>query len=268
MYSFLKYLIFWSPFKINSRWEILDYKWRSENIIIPEEIWWVKIIYIWNWAFYRKGISNIILPKTLKEIWSFAFCGNNIKNLIIPDSVESIWDEAFEENIIENVTIWKNVRDIDCFAFCGNNIKNLYLPKNIKVWYWAFIKKENVEKYYEPYNLPYKYNFYYRDFSKELNNNDRIILSNSDYSAFSICYYNKNHIYYNDEDYYNYYRDYFSKKQDAYLDLHYYYDKEKEDELDKKFKDPPYDFIDDDGWKYIRKKIYALEDEVENIYYI
>ena len=223
MYSFLKYLIFWSPFKINSRWEILDYKWRSENIIIPEEIWWVKIIYIWNWAFYRKGISNIILPKTLKEIWSF--------------------------------------------AFCGNNIKNLYLPKNIKVWYWAFIKKENVEKYYEPYNLPYKYNFYYRDFSKELNNNDRIILSNSDYSAFSICYYNKNHIYYNDEDYYNYYRDYFSKKQDAYLDLHYYYDKEKEDELDKKFKDPPYDFIDDDGWKYIRKKIYALEDEVENIYY-
>lgn len=210
MYSFLKYLIFWSPFKINSRWEILDYKWRSENIIIPEEIWWVKIIYIWNWAFYRKGISNIILPKTLKEIWSF--------------------------------------------AFRGNNIKNLYLPKNIKVWYWAFIKKENIEKYYKPYNLPYKYNFYYRDFSKELNNNDRIILSNSDYSAFSICYYNKNHIYYNDEDYYNYYRDYFSKKQDAYLDLHYYYDKEKEDELDKKFKDPPYDFIDDDGWKYIRKK--------------
>ncbi len=100
MYSFLKYLIFWSPFKINSRWEILDYKWRSENIIIPEEIWWVKIIYIWNWAFYRKGISNIILPKTLKEIWSFAFRGNNIKNLYLPKNIK-VWYWAFikKENI-------------------------------------------------------------------------------------------------------------------------------------------------------------------------
>lgn len=248
MSSFLKYLIFWSPFKINSDWVILWYKWEPKNnlLVIPEEIWWVKVVEIEYKAFYQKWLKNVILPNSLKKIWNRAFAKNNIENLIIPDSVEEIDEYAFRSNKIENLTIWKNTKIIWEWAFLENNIKNLSLPKNItKIGYSAFCKKDNIDKYYESY--------YYNDIDEPYIKSYDI---NKNIQWYDFCYKytydDKNHIYYKEmyyDDYYYYY---------------YNYDYDYEEIEEEEFK---YDYINDEWNKIVREEMYNIKNEVGNINY-
>lgn len=230
MSSFLKYLFFWSSFKINSDWVILWYKWEPKNnlLVIPEEIWWVKVVEIWYEAFYQKWLKNVILPNSLKKIWDRAFAKNNIENLIIPDSVEEIWKYSFFSNDIKNLNIWKNTKYISNWAFYFNNIKNLYLPKNTKIIeYLAFCKKENENKYDE--DMEFDYIDYYLN-----NNNQWTNIIYDSYNKKEYEYDNKNHIIYTEK--------YFEKIVET-------------------------DRGEDDIWDFKKIKYYSIEDEVENINY-
>ena len=86
-------------------------------------------------AFYRCiGLTNINLPKNLKQIKSSAFCVCPFSEIVIPDTVTTIEKHAFANCWnLENITFSKNLETIGGGAFSGcSKLKYISLPLNFK----------------------------------------------------------------------------------------------------------------------------------------
>jgi len=66
---------------------IYDYSGSVGDITIPSEINGKAVTTITNRAFYRKGLTGITIPNSVKEIEVDAFGGNSITKVIMPPNI-------------------------------------------------------------------------------------------------------------------------------------------------------------------------------------
>ncbi|MEG0872913.1 MAG: leucine-rich repeat domain-containing protein [Clostridia bacterium] len=91
-----------------------------------------KIANIPGRSFENVGLSEILLPSTLKSIESQAFCGTNLTNVTLPEGLTTIHNIAFYSNgALNTVSVPSTVNSMtQPFAACGN-LKNITVsPSN------------------------------------------------------------------------------------------------------------------------------------------
>ena len=150
-------------------WTIWGYsnEW-PKNVIIPCEIWWVKVLSIWYSAFWWKNLISVEIPSSVTTIWSNAFAFNNLTSVNIPNSIAIIWSNAFYNNKLIKIEIpssvmsiwdyafWQNeiidakihnwVNTIWNYAFFENKIQKIDIPSSVtNIWYYAFSKNELID---------------------------------------------------------------------------------------------------------------------------
>lgn len=116
-----------------------SYDFKAKVIVIPsildgQEVTEINDGISITAVFTRKGIVDINLPSTLKNIEGYAFSNNEIYSLHIPASVEKIGDCAFRNNIINNLTLEPNgmLKSIGNEAFGGLNITGeIIIPDSV-----------------------------------------------------------------------------------------------------------------------------------------
>lgn len=112
--------------------------------------------YIGNGAFYRSGLTNIVIPNNIKEISDSTFrkC-YFLTSVVIPDSVINIRDSAFEDcYALNNVKLPNNGLKIGKLSFCGCwSLTKIIIPENISsIASYAFYNCYNLVEVYNKSN--------------------------------------------------------------------------------------------------------------------
>ncbi len=157
--------------------QIIKYKGNQTSIIIPEYInvnWQdYPVTSIGYRAFYRKNLTNVIIPNTITKIDMGAFLFNNLSSINIPSSVTTIGSGAFNSNAITEINgvaskgiiyarnndgtddystivsyggiaeeidfIPESVTTIGEYAFHFDSLKSIKIPENVQIIEdWAF----------------------------------------------------------------------------------------------------------------------------------
>ena len=88
-----------------------------------------------DYAFYDfKGLENVTLPSTLKEIGIMAFCGSGLKSIEIPASIESLGEHAFNGcESLRSAVLPTTLTSIPAslFIFCGN-LEEVNIPVGVE----------------------------------------------------------------------------------------------------------------------------------------
>lgn len=92
------------------------------DVVIPSSIDGVTITTIGRQAFYKAGITSVIIPNTVTEIKSMAFYSNNLTSLIIPESVTTISNQVFAKNSLEMISIPDSVTSLGYGVFYQNQL--------------------------------------------------------------------------------------------------------------------------------------------------
>ncbi|MGG7131309.1 hypothetical protein BFS06_13900 [Clostridium perfringens] len=106
----------------------------NKNIVkIPNTINNIPVTTIGNMAFSGVDLKDIELPDTLIYIGSDSFNGANIiDELTIPKNVRFIDSYAFSYNQLNKLILFNNLLYIGNHAFIGNEIKSLIIPDSVK----------------------------------------------------------------------------------------------------------------------------------------
>lgn len=119
-------------------------------------------------AFYRRGLTSVIipdtvesigydafgvcklkevkLPKDLIEIEGFAFYNNRLTDVQFGDKVKIIEPSAFAMNNLEKIDLPESLEEIGASAFYKNSLNEIKIPENIKkIDMYAFMKNNIFE---------------------------------------------------------------------------------------------------------------------------
>ncbi len=137
---------------------IKDYKSElsecGTDVIIPEEINGHKVTVIadgeWSEAeeddiksFIGKGLTSVIIPKTVRKIGRSAFQSNRLTSVEIPDSVIELGASVFAFNNLNSVIIGDNVSSILGAAFSHNELTSIKIPDSVtKIGNQAFLENQ------------------------------------------------------------------------------------------------------------------------------
>ena len=114
-------------------------------------------------AFYRRGLTSVVIPDTvesigydafgvckltevklpsaLKDIEGFAFYRNNLKKVTFGDKVTKIEPSAFALNTLEELQLPETLELIDSSAFYKNALTAVKIPPSVKkINMYAFMK--------------------------------------------------------------------------------------------------------------------------------
>ncbi|MDR3266955.1 MAG: leucine-rich repeat domain-containing protein [Tannerella sp.] len=111
---------------------ITEYTGKGGSICIPSEIGGMPVVHIADDVFRGKGITNVILPSTLKTIGRRAFMENHIHELRLEEGLVSIGVNAFFSNrITAKLNLPETLTFIGASAFFFNNITEIVIPHRI-----------------------------------------------------------------------------------------------------------------------------------------
>ena len=102
-------------------------------IEIPDVLQGIKVTGIGPSVFSRAGITELILPSTLKTIGDYAFYNCAITSLDIPRGVVSIGNAAFAENALAAIKLPDGLESIGVRAFEYNQLTALTLPNGLVI---------------------------------------------------------------------------------------------------------------------------------------
>lgn len=107
--------------------EILDYGGigfnHIKNVKLPNTLKYLG----GNWS----SITQINLPKGLKEIGVYAFANSKIKNITLPNSLAKIGGKSFYKTKLATIVIPDSVKEIGIKAFAGSSIKLVKFGKGL-----------------------------------------------------------------------------------------------------------------------------------------
>ena len=84
---------------------ITSYKGNADSVTVPEMIGNKKVIAIAAGAFTNKGMTELILPKTVQLVDNGAFVGcSSLTTFYLPNSIYQMYDEAFDEATYSSFT--------------------------------------------------------------------------------------------------------------------------------------------------------------------
>ena len=116
------------------------------QLVIPEEIDSNPVVRIGNYAFYGKGIEEVVTPNSLITIGRAAFMSNKISSLYIGINVELIDTDSIRNNDLSNVNLPSKVKNIGSMAFSGNNLTSVTIPDSVdRIWGAAFSNNQLTE---------------------------------------------------------------------------------------------------------------------------
>lgn len=114
---------------------ITDYKETDpsclSDVVIPSTINGVEVRHIADFAFDEKGLTSVVIPKSIISIGIAAFYNNKIASVTISNGVTTIGNGAFENNLLTTVIIPNSVKSIGSTAFFDNDIAHLGFGNNI-----------------------------------------------------------------------------------------------------------------------------------------
>lgn len=92
------------------------------DVVIPSKIEGRAVDEIYSYAFNNKGLTNIMIPSSVKTIGYRAFAYNKLTTVIIPASVTTIDGEAFRNQNISKLSLEKTLQSIGARAFQYNKL--------------------------------------------------------------------------------------------------------------------------------------------------
>ncbi len=119
-------------------------------------------------AFYRRGLTSVVIPETVisigydafgvckltevdipdgvEEIEGFAFYRNKLKKVKFPASLKKIQPSAFAINELEHVDLPNQVELIETSSFYKNRLREVELPASLKKINMFAFHKNNIRK--------------------------------------------------------------------------------------------------------------------------
>ena len=81
---------------------------------------------------YKRSLTNVVLPETLKEIGEGAFYGTSLESVVIPNSVTALGYKSFAEcRLLKSLKLSENLKVIPVSCFHSSNIEKLELPSSV-----------------------------------------------------------------------------------------------------------------------------------------
>jgi len=114
---------------------IKNYTGKRKNVKIPQYLQNLPVVSIGNKAFYKKEITGVTIPGSVKYIGMYAFANNQLTDIIIPGSIIQINVYAFAGNRLTNIIIPDGIGIIGEGAFYKNQLTNVKFPGNSKKYY-------------------------------------------------------------------------------------------------------------------------------------
>ena len=112
--------------------EIVKYTGSEKKLTLPSELAGMPVTSIGNDAFIGMGITDVVIPATVRRIGENAFMGTSLTSVTIPDSVVSIGQQAFAHcGYLEEVTFGKGLEKLGMEAFCDCALKTVVLPEKL-----------------------------------------------------------------------------------------------------------------------------------------
>jgi hypothetical protein len=113
---------------------ITAYLGRSEDVEIPRAlIEKTPLVAIGSSAFFRKGLTSVIIPPTITSIGSNAFSFNQLTEITIPNSVTEIGGSSLYKNNLTFIVIPEGVKFIDSLTFARNPLTSITLGANVEL---------------------------------------------------------------------------------------------------------------------------------------
>ena len=103
------------------------------DVVIPEQIQEVDVLYIGEAAFMSKGLTSIIMPNTIIEIKTEGLRGNTLNSITLSQNLEIIGDYAFFGTKCAVFNIPSSVTFIGVEAFANSFFSSLEIPSSVKV---------------------------------------------------------------------------------------------------------------------------------------
>jgi hypothetical protein len=134
---------------------IIDYCGDEKELVIPNTINGLPVVYIGKGAFFENKLESVILPDCLESIGRIAFGKNELTNIIIPNSVVSINEEVFFYNKLENITISKTITRITANTFNSNRLTSVTIPDSVRIIDWGSFANNKLTELEIPENVEF-----------------------------------------------------------------------------------------------------------------
>lgn len=106
-----------------------DYTIISNDLVIPNQINGIDVLYIGIEAFEDAGLTSLILPEGLLGIGQEAFAENLLETIILPSTLNYVGIGAFNDNDISGtLVIPEGLEVIQQLAFYYNSLVEVVLP--------------------------------------------------------------------------------------------------------------------------------------------
>lgn len=129
---------------VGSGVSITDYTGSSTNLVIPKRLGGLPVVEIADHAFFRKNLTHVTLPSTLRVIGTESFELNHLTTLDIPDGLEVIGAGSFSYNQLVSINIPQSVTHISTEAFTSNQLTSIVLPTSVVRVYLNAFKDNDV----------------------------------------------------------------------------------------------------------------------------
>jgi tetratricopeptide (TPR) repeat protein len=132
---------------------ITRYRGTRTDVHIPLLIRNLFVTAIAEQAFFRRGLTTVIIGSAVTSIGKSAFAYNQITDIIIPPRVKTIGYDSFANNLLERVTIPAGLKCISSGAFKSNQLKHAVIPHGVlQAQHYAFMDNQ-IENLYLPRTL-------------------------------------------------------------------------------------------------------------------
>lgn len=108
-----------NEFEINSEGKILSYSGTSQSLTVPDSINGITVKAIGDGVFKSKGLTEVILPKTVISVGTESFAENPDLKTVIANGLTSIGDSAFYNCIWLKNIFFGELTDVGAYSFYG-----------------------------------------------------------------------------------------------------------------------------------------------------
>ena len=105
----------------------------TDMVIPPTTPEGVAIKRIGDNAFYRRGLTSVVIPDTVESIGYDAFGVCKLTEVKLPSSLVGIEGFAFYRNKLTKVEFGNKVKTIEPSAFALNELEEISLPESLEV---------------------------------------------------------------------------------------------------------------------------------------
>jgi hypothetical protein len=112
---------------------IIRYTGTCTSVTIPCEVDGLPVIIIWGSAFIDMGLTEVIIPGSVRGIGAKAFANNRLTDITLPDKLSYISGESFANNLLTHITIPDSVTDMSYSSFSNNPLISITIGKNVHI---------------------------------------------------------------------------------------------------------------------------------------